>query len=109
MPTPPRLRRTKIICTIGPSSWDPHILTELGENGMNVARLNFSHGTREGHQEVIDRIRSYNASHEQQVATMLDTRGAEIRTGDVQDPILVKKGEKVVFSSTASAHAASGR
>ncbi|MBT4120048.1 MAG: pyruvate kinase [Candidatus Peribacter sp.] len=96
------LRRTKIVCTIGPSSWETDILTELANAGMNVARLNFSHGDRDSHQEIIDRIQAYNASSDLQVGIMLDTKGAEIRTGDVQDPILVAKGEEVVFSSTAS-------
>ncbi len=98
----PQLRKTAIICTIGPSSWKGTILTELGENGMNIARLNFSHGTRESHEGVIETIRAYNDMHEQQIGIMLDTKGAEIRTGDVQDPIAIAKGDEVVFSSTAS-------
>ncbi|MDA0376128.1 MAG: pyruvate kinase [bacterium] len=98
------LRRTKIICTIGPSSWDKDILVTLADEGMNIARLNFSHGTRESHQEIIDRIQSYNATSGLPVGIMLDTKGAEIRTGDVQDPILVTKGEEVIFSSTAATH-----
>ncbi|MDP6562111.1 MAG: pyruvate kinase [Candidatus Peribacteraceae bacterium] len=98
------LRRTKIVCTIGPASWDQAILTDLADSGMNVARLNFSHGSREGHQKIIDQITAYNKSHDLQVAVMLDTKGAEIRTGDVQDPIVIKKGDEVVFSSTASEH-----
>ena len=109
MTAPLPLRRTKIICTIGPASWDVPVLTQLGENGMNVARLNFSHGTRAGHQKVIDKLRSYNETHEQQVGIMLDTKGAEIRTGDVQDPIVIKEGDEVVFSSTASAHEKNGK
>jgi pyruvate kinase len=95
------LRRTKIVCTIGPASWNEDILTKLSDEGMNVARLNFSHGTREDHQEIIDHIQSYNASHDLQVGIMLDTKGAEIRTGDVQVPIQISKGDEVVFSSTA--------
>ena len=95
------LRRTKIICTIGPSSWDEDILIQLADEGMNVARLNFSHGTREDHQEIIDRIHTYNTSHDLQVGIMLDTKGAEIRTGDVKAPITISKGEEVVFTSAA--------
>jgi pyruvate kinase len=98
------LRRTKIVCTIGPASWDAAILEQMAEEGMNVARLNFSHGERKGHQKIIDLISNINATRDHQVAIMLDTRGAEIRTGDVQDPIEVKKGDEVVFSSTASEH-----
>ncbi len=103
------LRRTKIICTIGPASWDKKTLESLCTGGMNVARLNFSHGDRKGHQKVIDQIASFNETHEKQVGIMLDTRGAEIRTGDVQDPIAIKKGDEVVFSSTTSPDIAAGR
>lgn len=105
----PHLRRTKIICTIGPSCWDEETLTQLGEQGMNVARLNFSHGKREDHQKILDRITTFNQNHELQIATMLDTKGAEIRTGDVQDPIQISKGQEVVFSSTASVEELNGR
>ena len=103
------LRRTKIICTIGPVSWNEDILYTLADEGMNVARLNFSHGTQSGHKEIIDRIAKFNSSHELQVATMLDTKGAEIRTGDVQDPISILKGQEVLFSSTAAASRADKR
>lgn len=95
------LRRTKIVCTIGPASWDPSVFEDLCKEGMNVARLNFSHGDRTGHQKIIDIINTYNKNHVRNVATMLDTRGAEIRTGDVQDPIAIAKGDEVIFSSTA--------
>lgn len=95
----PPLRRTKIICTIGPSSWDEKTLYMLADRGMNVARLNFSHGELAGHKKIIEMIRAYNASHDLDVAIMLDTQGAEIRTGDVQDPIPIAAGEEVVFTS----------
>jgi len=96
------LRRTKIICTIGPSSWDEKTLFTLADHGMNVARLNFSHGELANHRRIIDMIRSYNDSHALNVAIMLDTQGAEIRTGDVQDPIPIAAGEEVVFTSHPS-------
>jgi pyruvate kinase len=51
-------RRTKIICTIGPASWSTENLGKLMDAGMNVARLNFSHGDHEGHGEVLDRLRA---------------------------------------------------
>lgn len=109
MPTPLRLRQTKIVCTIGPASWDVPVLTELADTGMNIARLNFSHGARKGHQAIIDNINAYNASHDLQIAIMLDTKGAEIRTGDVQDPIEVQKDDEVIFSSTAADEHSNGR
>lgn len=109
MSTSPHLRRTKIVCTIGPSSWELPVLSALADEGMNIARLNFSHGSRKDHQGIINSIRSYNDSHDLQVGIMLDTKGAEIRTGDVQDPIHVSEGDEVVFTSTASDEHAHGR
>lgn len=103
------LRRTKIICTIGPASWDSEVLTDLGENGMNIARLNFSHGERKDHQAILDKITAYNKNHDLQVATMLDTKGAEIRTGDVQDLVEITKGQEVIFSSTAKGDEINGK
>jgi pyruvate kinase len=57
-PPPTGERRTKIICTIGPASWSPENLGILMDAGMNVARLNFSHGDHEGHGQVLDRLRT---------------------------------------------------
>lgn len=56
-PPPTKERRTKIICTIGPASWSEENLGKLMDAGMNVARLNFSHGDHEGHGAVLDRLR----------------------------------------------------
>lgn len=107
--TADHLRRTKIICTIGPASWEDGVLEEMADTGMNVARLNFSHGTRKGHQAIIDRIGKYNDSHDKNIAVMLDTKGAEIRTGDVQDPIPITKGQEVIFSSTCKSQTEAGK
>ena len=74
-------RQTKIIATIGPASDDVSILTRMIRNGMNVARLNLSHGTYEEHAQRIDRIREASRLAERRVAIMIDTRGIEIRTG----------------------------
>ncbi len=52
------ITRTKLICTIGPASNDPAIIRKMIENGMNVARLNFSHGTHESHRAIINLVRS---------------------------------------------------
>ena len=71
----------------------------MANNGMNVARLNFSHGDKTQHQDIIDRIHTLNNNRDIPVGIMLDTKGAEIRTGDVSKPIAVLEGEEVVFSA----------
>ncbi|MED5434455.1 MAG: pyruvate kinase, partial [SAR324 cluster bacterium] len=73
---------TKIICTIGPASDSPDILAELAAEGMNVARLNFSHGTHKSHLQIIEKIRELNKHRQFPIAILLDTQGPEIRTGD---------------------------
>ena len=73
---------TKIICTIGPASNSPKKLKELAEAGMNIARLNFSHGTHQSHKKIIEQIRNLNKDRQYPIAIMLDTQGPEIRTGD---------------------------
>ena len=72
---------TKIICTIGPASESTDILAELAKEGMNVARLNFSHGTHRSHMQIIEKIRELNKHIQFPIAVLLDTQGPEIRTG----------------------------
>ena len=81
MPAVPQFRKTKIIATIGPASDSPEILEAMIRAGMNVARLNLSHGTFTEHEERLERIRSLASKMGVQVAIMVDTRGIEIRTG----------------------------
>jgi pyruvate kinase len=78
-----RPRKTKLIATVGPASDPPEILKEMIEAGMDVARLNFSHGTPEDHRRRLDRIRQVVDELGANVAVMVDTRGVEIRTGHV--------------------------
>ncbi len=75
------MRKTKIICTIGPSSEDPKVFRQMCLAGMNVARLNFSHGTHEQHQEKIDMIKAVREELNLPIAIMLDTKGPEYRIG----------------------------
>ena len=75
------MRRTKIICTIGPASENAKTLKGLCEAGMNVARLNFSHGTHEEHKNKIDLIKSVRKELSLPIAIMLDTKGPEYRIG----------------------------
>ncbi|MDX9871856.1 MAG: pyruvate kinase [Clostridia bacterium] len=75
------LRRTKIICTIGPATESNQVLQELLRSGMNVARLNFSHGTHEEHKKRLQAVREASEETGIPVAVMLDTKGPEIRIG----------------------------
>ena len=79
---PEILKKTKIVCTIGPASEKPEVLEQLIHNGMNVARLNFSHGTHEEHLEKIKTIKRLRRKLNKPIAIMLDTKGPEIRTGN---------------------------
>ena len=75
------MRKTKIVCTMGPSTDKPGILRQLLENGMDVARFNFSHGDYEEHKGRLDALRALTSEMDLPVAAMLDTKGPEIRLG----------------------------
>jgi len=76
--------RTKIICTIGPASEDRETLGKMIDEGMDVCRLNFSHGTHEEHRKRIDTIKEVRRQKDAPIAILLDLRGPEIRTGDFE-------------------------
>jgi pyruvate kinase len=91
-------RRTKIVATIGPASRDPETLKRMVEAGMDVARLNFSHGSREIHAENAERIRRAAAEAGRQVAILQDLPGPKIRIGQLKDDIAeLKPGEQLVL------------
>ncbi len=81
----PQFRKTKIIATVGPACDDVEILTQMIRSGMNVARLNLSHGTFDEHGARVQRIREAASAAGSRVAIMIDTRGIEIRTGLLRD------------------------
>src|SRR3990167_1687127 len=84
-------RRTKIVCTIGPKTQSREMIERLCESGMNVARLNFSHGSHESHKKVIDIIKAVRLNYDRPIGILLDTKGPEIRIGKIQDiPITPK-------------------
>ena len=94
------MRRTKIICTLGPASSNRKTVEKMIEAGMNVARLNFSHGTHEGHQKYIDMVKTIRKERGCPLAIMLDTKGPEIRTGVMKDgPVKLIDGQD--FTLTA--------
>lgn len=79
------MRKTKIVATIGPSSESKEMLEKMIKRGMNVARLNMSHGNYEEHLEKINKIKELNNKLKTNVAIMLDTKGPEVRIGDFKD------------------------
>ena len=87
-------KKTKIVATLGPSSTNIETIKELYNSGVNVFRLNFSHGTHESHGEVIDKIRSLNLN----CAIMLDTKGPEIRIGEIKDKLPLKTGDEFILT-----------
>lgn len=93
------MKRTKMVCTIGPASDSPEVLEQLMKSGLNVCRLNFSHGTHEGHQKTIDNIKSVRDKLDLPIGIMLDTKGPEIRLGDFKDgPVSLEYGD--IFTLT---------
>ena len=92
-------RRTKIICTLGPATDDPTVLSELMLSGMNAARLNFSHGSYEEHLKRINMVKKLRDEMGLPIALLLDTKGPEIRTGCFKDgKISLKSGQKFVLT-----------
>ena len=95
------MRKTKIVCTIGPASESEEMLEKLIKAGMNVARLNFSHGDHAEHKTRIDSIRKVSKRLGKTVAILLDTKGPEIRTHNMKDGLIeLEKGSEVTVSMT---------
>ncbi|MCY3039503.1 MULTISPECIES: pyruvate kinase [Aerococcus] len=96
------LKKTKVVCTIGPASEDPETLVELAKAGMDVARMNFSHGDHDEHLARIKAIRQVEREAGKRIAVMLDTKGPEIRTHNMKDhaPVFLEKGKTVKISMT---------
>ena len=94
------MRKTKIVCTMGPSTDKPGILRQLMENGMNVARFNFSHGDYEEHKGRFDKVRALSKELDLPIACMLDTKGPEIRLGEFKNGVeKLVTGQKFTLTS----------
>lgn len=94
------MKKTKIICTIGPASEDPSIIEQLINNGMNAARLNFSHGDYAEHGKRIATIKKIREKLNKPVAIILDTKGPEIRTGCFRDgKVKLEEGQKFTITT----------
>ncbi len=97
--------KTKIVCTIGPSSSSEEVLRALILRGMNVARLNFSHGELCDHREIIHRIRKITSEMDKIVAILVDLPGPKIRVGKLaKEPLLLQQGETVVLTTSKEAY-----
>jgi pyruvate kinase len=92
------MKRTKIICTIGPATESFTSLKRLHKAGMNVARLNMSHSSHSNAKKIIDRIRKLNTQVKNPVGILLDTQGPEIRTGDTSEVVNLEPGQLVSFT-----------
>lgn len=94
------MRKTKIICTIGPSCENEAVLTKMCKSGMNVARLNFSHGTHEEHKEKIDLVKKVREKLNMPIPIMLDTKGPEYRIKTFKDKkIMLSEGDIFTFTT----------
>ena len=94
------MRKTKIICTLGPASENEEMIEQLFRSGMNVARLNFSHGTHENHKKTIELLRKVRDRLELPAAVLLDTKGPEIRTRLLEgDKAELKEGQTFTLIS----------
>ncbi|MCD8041357.1 MAG: pyruvate kinase [Clostridia bacterium] len=94
------MKKTKIICTLGPASETEDVLSDLIDAGMNVARLNFSHGTHAEHAEKIARVKKVRERKKAPIAIMLDTKGPEFRIGTFADgKVTLKEGSTFTFTT----------
>lgn len=99
------MRRTKIVCTIGPACDSPAKLRALIKSGMNVARLNFSHGTHAAHAAVVKRIRAAAKAEKQHIAILQDLQGPKIRVGVLPDEgMRLVKGAELVLTTKKEAY-----
>ena len=94
------MKKTKVVCTIGPSSNNEETLTEMIKAGMNVARFNFSHGSHETQKENLELVKRVREQLGVPVATMMDTKGPEIRFRDFENgKAILEKGQEFILST----------
>lgn len=100
-----KTRKTKVICTMGPSCWDVEMMVKMLDAGMDVCRLNFSHGDHKTHGQTVDNLReALKQRPNKTCAIMLDTKGPEIRTGMLRDskPVDLVAGQELTIVTDAS-------
>ena len=98
-------RRSKIICTLGPASESAEMVDRLMRAGMDVARLNFSHGTHAEHARAIARIREASGRHAKPIAILADLQGPKIRTGPLSGgrPVILRAGQRFTITTKSVA------
>jgi len=92
------MRNAKIVCTLGPASSDRETIRSLADAGMSVARLNASHGSTDHRRTVIDRVREVDEELTEPLAVMVDLKGPEVRTAEIDSPVMLETGSEVVFA-----------
>ena len=95
------MKKTKIICTMGPNTNDRELIKQLALNGMDIARFNFSHGDHEEQAGRFALVKSVREEINKPIATLLDTKGPEIRTGVLKDDkkVTLKEGQKFTLTT----------
>lgn len=94
------MRKTKIVCTLGPATDNDEVLIGLMKSGMDIARFNFSHGTHDNHKERFEKIKKYRTELKLPIAAMLDTKGPEVRVGDFQEgKVMLENGTTFVLTT----------
>ncbi|KPJ84259.1 MAG: hypothetical protein AMS19_01280 [Gemmatimonas sp. SG8_23] len=95
--------RTKVVCTLGPSSSDPETVLAMVQGGMNLARINMSHGSRDDHRASIETVRDACSEVGRPVAVLVDLAGPKIRVGELDEPIELARGSTVTLAPEATA------
>ena len=95
------MKKTKIICTMGPNTNDRELMKKLVENGMDIARFNFSHGDHEEQKSRMDMLKAIREEAGKPIAILLDTKGPEIRTGVIKDDkkVTLVEGQKFTLTT----------
>jgi len=94
----PIMLRTKVVCTLGPASSDPETVLALVRGGMNLARVNMSHGSRDDHRRAIEAVRAAADEVERPIAVLVDLAGPKIRVGDLAEPVDLEYGTTIVMA-----------
>jgi len=94
------MNRTKIVCTIGPASWEESAIRDMAKSGMNVVRVNMAHGKYEEHVETFRKIRAVGRDLDLPLGIMVDLQGPKIRVGEIASGVELREGAKIVFSTS---------